>query len=295
MNGRTLVLGATGRVGSLVLQELAAAGRPVSGLVRDSAKAMAQWPPSLRAKAQVIVGDLADPDSMRAAMRDVSAVFLASPVHPRMEQWQRDAARAAAQAGVRRIVKLSGSSWTLQPGAATTVGAAHAAVESELRALAESAGLNVVCIRPNAFTQGMLARVCAQAMADGAFSLAIGAARVSFADVRDIAAACVRALVAEAPLPASIEVTGPVAMGGADLARSLEGLLRRAVAYQPMGVDDAVARARATGAPEFVLQHQREVLLRLQAGAGAAVDPGFEQLTGRAARAPDIFLSEAVA
>lgn len=75
-----LVLGATGRVGSLVVAELAAAGHRVGGLVRDPARAAQGWP----AGAQMLRGDLADPASVAAAVRGVGTVLIASPVHPEL-------------------------------------------------------------------------------------------------------------------------------------------------------------------------------------------------------------------
>jgi uncharacterized protein YbjT (DUF2867 family) len=290
MTGRILVIGATGRVGSLVVRELAAAGHAVAGLARDPVKAAASLPAGVPA----VAGDLADEDSVAAAMQGVSAVFVASPIHPRMADWQCAAVRAAAQAGVRRIVKLSGSAWTLRPGEETTVGAAHASVEAEVRSRAAQAAIEHCCVRPNAFLQGMLARVPAEVAAGDSFSLAIGDASVAFADVRDIASACATALSTPSALPAQVEVSGPRAVGGAGLAAILQGLLGRPVAYRAISVDAAVARARAAGATEFVLAHQREVLALLHAGAGSAVSPDFEALCGRAARAPDAFLAESV-
>lgn len=284
-----LVLGATGRVGSLVVRELAASGCSVGGLVRDPARAAATWP----AGAQQVTGDLGDAASIAAAMRGAQAVLITSPVHPQLAAWQCGAVRAAADAGVRRIVKLSGSAWTMQPGHATTVGAAHAQVEATMAAVEAAGGPRGVCIRPNAFLQGMLGRVAAEVQASGAFSLALGEARVAFADLRDIASVCAHALRA-ADLPPCIEVTGPAAVGGSAIADMLQRLLARPVSYRPIEVAEAIERARATGLPEFTLTHQQEVLQRLRAGAGSAVSPAFAALVGRPPRDVAAFLAEAL-
>ncbi|MCA0241128.1 MAG: NAD(P)H-binding protein [Proteobacteria bacterium] len=290
MSVAILVLGATGRVGSLVVRELAAAGSSVGGLVRDPARAAALWPAGVHA----VAGDLADAASVRRAMHGVQAVLISSPVHPQLAPWQCQAMHAAADAGVRRIVKLSGSAWTMRPGDCTTIGAAHAAAEAELQALVAAGRCQGVCIRPNAFLQGMLGRVVAEAQAGGRFALALGDARVAFADVRDIAAACAQALRATAP-PAGIEVTGPAAVGGADIAVLLQRLLSRPVAYRPIEVAEAIDRARATGLSAFTLRHQQEVLLRLRAGAGEPVSAEFQAAVGRTPRTVDAYLAEACA
>ncbi|MCF3101265.1 NAD-dependent epimerase/dehydratase family protein [Streptomyces roseoverticillatus] len=72
--GTVLVTGGTGGVGAFVLQELAARGRPVRALVRpESAHLVAAD------GVDVAEGDLADPDSLRAAVSDdVTAVIHAA-------------------------------------------------------------------------------------------------------------------------------------------------------------------------------------------------------------------------
>lgn len=290
MTRRILVLGATGRVGSLVVQALAAAGHAVAGLARDPARAAAGWPAGVGA----VAGDLAAPASYADALQGLDALLVATPIHPRMARWQCDAIEAAAAAAVPRIVKLSGSHWTLEPGRETTVGAAHAEAEAALAQAARRHGLRHACIRPNAFLQGMLARLPAELRAGDAFSLPIGDAAVSFTDVRDIAAACAHALTTDGELPARVEISGPVALGGQELAARASALLGRPVAYRRVATADAVARARAAGTDAFTLQHLGEVLALLQAGAGSAVLPGFERFTGRPARAPDGYLAEAL-
>lgn len=290
-----LVIGATGRIGSLVVRELAGNGRPVGGLVRTPDRAASLLP----AGVHPVVGDLGDAASLAAAMRGVRAVLVTSPVHPELAAWQRAAVNAAALAGVRRIVKLSGSAWTMRSGDATTIGAAHAEVEAAMAALAAGErqggeGPRCVSIRPNAFLQGMLGRILTEVQAGGHVTLALGEASVAFADIRDIASACAHALVA-ADVPPIFEVTGPAAIGGADIASLVQHLLKRPVSYRSITVAEAIERARAAGQPAFTLAHQQEVLTRLRAGAGSGVSPSFEATLGRAPRHAGVYLAEALA
>lgn len=287
MRPRLLVLGATGRIGSLMVKELAGLGLSVGGLVRDARRAASMWPSNVTAA----VGTFDNPASIAAAMEGVEVAFVASPVHPEMASWQCGAVQAAADAGVRRIVKLSGSGWTMEEGRVTTVGAAHAQVEAALRSLQETKGLECICIRPNAFLQGMLGRVGEELASGDTFSLAIGDAPVAFADIRDIAAACTHAMTAVS-VPPVIEVTGPEAMGGLRIASLLEQILARPIRYKPLEIDDAMARARASGMPEFTLRHQKEVLTLLREGAGSRTNPAFQDLLGRSPMAVDHYLAE---
>jgi len=294
MNPRFLVLGATGRVGSLVVQELVQRCGPmpherasVGGLVRDIPRAMKAWP----AGVAVVVGDLRDDASMTVAMQGVEAVFMASPVHPDMATWQCNAIRAAVQAGVKRIVKLSGSAWTMIEGQFTTVGAAHAQVETVMRDTQTAGGPQGICIRPNAFLQGMLGRMSDELKANDAFSLAVGNACVAFTDIRDIAVAAAHAMLAARPPPV-IEVTGPKAWNGTGIATLLQRILARPIRYTPITLDEAAARARANGTPEFTIQHQQEVLARLRQGAGSQVSSDFLHFLGQPARGIEHYLEE---
>jgi nucleoside-diphosphate-sugar epimerase len=109
---RVLVTGATGRVGSRFVPRLLDQGEEVRVLVRDGGRAE----PLARRGAEVLVGDLGDPDALKRAVAGVDAVVnLAAAFRgvPREETVAvtRDAAVALADAalaaGVRRHVLAS--------------------------------------------------------------------------------------------------------------------------------------------------------------------------------------------
>ncbi|WP_122872394.1 NAD(P)H-binding protein, partial [Pseudomonas viridiflava] len=71
-----LVIGATGTVGSLIVQRLAAADAEVKALVRQPGKA------SFPAGVTEVVADLTDVPSIRAALTSVRTLFLLNAVTP---------------------------------------------------------------------------------------------------------------------------------------------------------------------------------------------------------------------
>ena len=71
-----LVTGATGTIGSLVVQGLAAAGAEVSAFVRTPGKQ--RFPAGVKE----VVGDLTDVASLRAALSSVRTLFLLNAVTP---------------------------------------------------------------------------------------------------------------------------------------------------------------------------------------------------------------------
>jgi len=64
-----LVIGATGSIGSLVVEEALRQGNSVRALARSQEKAR-----RLSAKAEVVIGDLTRPDTLEAAVKDIDAV-----------------------------------------------------------------------------------------------------------------------------------------------------------------------------------------------------------------------------
>lgn len=103
-----LVVGGTGHLGGLVVDELLAAGRPVRALVRPATD-----PSRLRAKGvEIARGDMLDLDSLIAAMDGADAVITSAAGYTRRSKQATEIdtvgnvnlARAAARAGVRRFV-----------------------------------------------------------------------------------------------------------------------------------------------------------------------------------------------
>jgi dihydroflavonol-4-reductase len=111
---RTLVTGATGKVGNAVAHALLSRGDDVVVVARDQERARAVLP----AGVSVARGDVTDPASLRAAAEGCELVFNAMGIP---EQWVRDegvfervnargteaVVRAAREAGARRVVHTS--------------------------------------------------------------------------------------------------------------------------------------------------------------------------------------------
>jgi len=103
-----LVTGASGLVGSHVVEALVARDEPVRALVRPASRAAV-----LRLGAEVVTGDVTDPGAWRAAARGVRAVVHAAAIVQRRASWEqyvavniaatRLAVDAARAAGARLI------------------------------------------------------------------------------------------------------------------------------------------------------------------------------------------------
>lgn len=168
MAGDVLVTGGSGFVGGAVLARLAAEGRPVRALARSEGAARAVE----AAGARAVRGDVLDPSSLLEAMRGCDVVFHAAGVNamclpdpgPMLRtnvEGTANVLRAAAAAGVRRVVHTSSASAIGEP--AGTVGredtphrgtylsayerSKHLAERRALE-LGRALGLDVVCVNP---------------------------------------------------------------------------------------------------------------------------------------------------
>src|SRR2546425_2656679 len=79
-----LVTGASGLVGSHVVEALAARGEPVRALVRPASRAAV-----LRLGAEAVAGDVTDPAAWQAAARGVRAIVHAAAIVQRRASWDQ--------------------------------------------------------------------------------------------------------------------------------------------------------------------------------------------------------------
>src|SRR3989441_10662327 len=106
-----LVTGASGLVGSHVVEALAARGEPVRALVRPASRAAV-----LRLGAEAVAGDVTDPAAGQAAARGVRAIVHAAAIVQRRASWDQyvavnvdgtpPAGGAPRTAGARAVPRL---------------------------------------------------------------------------------------------------------------------------------------------------------------------------------------------
>ena len=131
-----LVTGATGNIGSQVVQHLVAKGADVKALVRDPSKA------DFPAGVEVAQGDFLDVDSLRRAIEGVSTLFLLNAVVPDEFTQALIALNVARDAGIERIVYLS----VIHPDVYVNV--PHFAGKFVVERMIEQMGMNATILRP---------------------------------------------------------------------------------------------------------------------------------------------------
>jgi uncharacterized protein YbjT (DUF2867 family) len=281
-----LVTGATGTIGSLVVQRLAAAGADVKALVRQ---------PGKLAGVAEVVGDLTDVPSMRAALSSVRTLFLLNAVTPDEVTQALIALNLAREAGIERVVYLS----VIHADKYTNV--PHFTSKHTVERMIESLDMPATILRPAYFMQNE--RMVQQVIQGyGVYPMPIGSAGVSMVDTRDIADVAVAELLrrdrAHTPLPrVTLDVVGPDALTGESAAKIWSSALGREVTYA--GDDVAAFEGQmASFGPAWMAYDMRLMMAGIQKfgmhGAAGAVNR-MEAILGRPLRTYADFVKEVTA
>jgi uncharacterized protein YbjT (DUF2867 family) len=239
-----LVIGATGRIGRIVVARLLEAGVPVRALARRPAAA------GLPAAVEVVAGDLTLPDSLDAGLRDVGAVFLLWTAPPTTMPAVIE--RLAAHA--RRVVFLSSPHRTPHPFFQQPNPAArfHADVER----LIAASGLESTIIRPGMFASNTLSWWGSMIRDGDVVRWPYGAAETAPIDERDIAAVAARALYEDRHAGADYVLTGPESLSHAEQVGIIGDVVGRPIQFEEISPEDfrsGIARGWPAPAVDMLL------------------------------------------
>ncbi len=274
-----LVTGASGTVGKSVLDKVARSGAKHRAMYRSREEA-AKAP----AGTETVIADFADQASLAAALRGVEGVYLVCSPVPDLVQLEGNAIAASESAGVQRMVLNSALGAEDYP---KSFPAWHRKVEDKLKATK----LRYCILRPNSFVQNVVTYYAPSIKALGVFYAAMGNAKTSYLDVRDIAAVATQALQGRHD-GKTYELNGPEALTCAEVADKISLHAKVPARYVDTPVDTLRKAMVDQGMPEW----QANALLDLQAyytgGQGGTVDGVLQGLLGQAPITMDDFLEE---
>jgi uncharacterized protein YbjT (DUF2867 family) len=272
-----LVTGATGKIGSEVVQRLSAKGVAVRALVRNPDKAK-NWK-----GVEIAKGDFDDISTVDAALKGVDTLFLLTIANPKQESAVLEAGK---RAGVKRVVKISALG--ADTASKLTLARGHGAVEEQLRA----SGLKWTILRPGMFTQNFL-NYADTIRSQGQFFGSYGEGKVAPIDVRDIAEVAVLALLDGKHDGKTYALTGKDLITHADAATKLSAALGKPVKYVNLplaatrkALEEGPGRA---GMPAWFIEDLLLMQDNTAQNRSAMTTNEFEQLTGHAPRTFDDF------
>jgi NAD(P)H dehydrogenase (quinone) len=278
------VIGATGRVGSAVVQRLVNVGAAVRVLVRDPEKAKRLFGDSPRL--ETVRVHLDDPAAVAARLIGSDAVFLAMGSIGAEANLQRIVIQAAAAtAGLRQLVRLS----VLNAGP-DSLGINQRGHWS-LDFAAQVAGVPYTTIRPAIFSASMLAGAPEIKVSRTWTGLA-STGRVALIDYRDAADAAVRVLTEPSAWGQHHDLTGPRQVSWPEALQALSAELGETVTFRTASASELIRRLTQAG----VTPGQAELLVTrewaIMAGENERTTGTVRELTGHEPRTIEEFLHE---
>ncbi|WP_303310380.1 SDR family oxidoreductase [Hymenobacter sp. BT730] len=277
MSHTILVTGATGTVGSEVVKALSNCGVTVRAGVHSLIKG--DRLKKLNPTVQLVEMDFARPQTLAVALTGVDKVVLITPLDEHQVAEAKHVVDAARTAGVRHIIRLSVLGADQDPG--IQLGRWHRAAEQYL----EQSGIAYTLLRPNSFMQNFLVYHGHAIRHESRIYLPLGAGKISYVDVRDIAAVCATILTAEEETQhygKAYALTGPQALTVAEVAQSLSHATGRPIEYVDVPEDAARQAMLAAHMPDWMTDAMMELNALGKAGYAAAITNTIQELTGRA-------------
>ncbi|MHB9155632.1 MAG: SDR family oxidoreductase [Endomicrobiales bacterium] len=266
-----LVLGATGNIGSalsVILKDRRASfagGVPLSetGKLREQGISAAAL-------------DFDNARSLENAMQDVERLFMLLPMEERITGWAQNILSAARRAGVKFI--LRSSVMDADPRSPYSLFLVHGQVD---RMLWES-GIPCAIVHPNSFMQNYAVYYGRSIAASDAFYLAQGDGKVSFVDVRDIAAVCAAILMEPAGhVNREYDVTGAEALSNGQVARILTQVAGRRITYVPLSDGRSDETMRRAGLSDWDRDAEHSLDRHIREGKSGRVSGVVKEITGR--------------
>jgi uncharacterized protein YbjT (DUF2867 family) len=266
-----LVTGATGLNGTALVRKLSAKGVPLRALVRNAAKAaeIAALP-----NVEIAIADMAEPETLPAALAGVDRAMLNSSADPAMVEVQSNFIAAAAKAGVRHVVKLSGIMPELD--SPFRFARMHGEIEKRL----EASGMAFTHLRAGEFMPSYFRQV-PMILAKGALFLPMENQRIASVDIGDLAEIAAIVLTNPGHEGKIYPLTGPEALTMTEVAERLSAATGKTIKYINVPPEDVKKAQVAAGVPPYIADALAELFAERRKGKESQVWPIAQTLLGR--------------
>ena len=268
-SNKVLVIGATGKTGQELVKLLTGHGVIVRAATRNPHASILPQSDSL----EIVEFDFERPATFAQAVRGVNAMFLmARPGDNRSDKAAEPLIDAARAEGIGLIVNLTAMGVELD----------ETFMLRRLERYVEQSGIAYTHLRPNWFMQNFNAGpMYADIMTTGALHLPAADARLSFIDVRDIAAVGFAALTESRHAGKAYTLTGGEALDHTQVVEKLSSVAGRRIAYVPISEEVARAALAKAQVPEEHIQRWTEFFRKVRGGLCAPVHRDVETILDR--------------
>jgi len=265
MKNKILVMGATGNIGSHLVELLKEKG---ADFVAATSEDFIQGVDSVSI-------DFADVTSLEKAMHGISTLFMLLPVHPDSVQWGRNIIKAAKKSGVSHIVRSSSH-------------VAYKAPSYDFMKLIRTtdedvinSGLAYTIIAPQYFMQNF-SNFFADDYKNGTLYLPAGKGKIAWIDVRDIAA--VSAKVLQNPKMydhKTLTITGSESLSYDEAIGQMNEVLGKQAKYIEVPDDAAINAMQELQFPDFLINVMMDLNHAISEGSADEVTQTVETITGK--------------
>jgi uncharacterized protein YbjT (DUF2867 family) len=271
MTQKHLIIGATGRVGSRLVELLLEQDGQVRAATRSPSHASTRFPSSV----ETVEFDYNRPETFASAVEGVSKVFLVvRPGDNHSDQAAMPLIDVAKQAGVRLFVNLT----------AMGVERDETFMLRVLEKYVESSGIPYVHLRPNWFMQNFdSGPMYADIRSTGALHLPAADAKLSFIDARDIASVAAAVMSDPRHEGKAYTLTGGESLDHYEIVDVLSRVSGKAISYVSLSEEAAQGALKSAGVAADLIDRWTNFYRIVRAGLCASVSPAVEEILGRPA------------
>jgi uncharacterized protein YbjT (DUF2867 family) len=275
MTDTILVTGSTGNVGSQVVKQLSL----LNGNIRAAVQSKNRADELKNTSAQLVEMNFNRPETIRMTFEGVQKLFLLTPFVPNMVEISTNLVDEAIKAKVKHIVKQSVMGADLEADVGTM------RLHRQAEKIIEKSGIPYTFLRPNEFMQNFVNFHSPSIKSNNAFYSPREDAKVSFVDVRDIAAVAVKALTDDGSDDKhnnkTYLITGPEALSYYQAAEILSNATDKKISYVKVSDEEARGAMKETGMNDWLINAISELSDYFRKGYASQVSSAVEEITGK--------------
>lgn len=280
MKKKVLVIGATGSIGSPLVNYLIQKGETIKAATRNPERY------TRKPNVEVVGFDYDQPATFQSVLADVNRVFMITkPTDSKPAKTLRPFIEQAKAAAVHHIVLVT----SLRLGGGSKKRQGFGQLEKEVKA----SGINYTILRPgwfmSLFIEGFILSMIRH---KSGIYLPAGNARISLIDPCDIAAVAAQALCEEAHQGQVYALTGGQALTFREMATIISTEIKQPVAYTDVSLDTLRQIIDEVGGYPGPLDLIERVFAHVKKGEAALISPVVAEVLGRPPRSFAQFVHE---